>query len=139
MGAMMMRAAKAIGLTDEQMNRLRGMRVAHQREMIRLRADAQIARLDLEEALRQPNAKFADVKAKVAAISALHGQMMEKKVAFRLDARQVLTPEQQQKLRELMMGRAMGAWGPGAGAMGRGGWGGGWGQGQKGPQPELKK
>jgi hypothetical protein len=135
MGAMMMRAAQAIGLTEEQMNRLRGMRVAHQREMIRLRADAQIARLDLEEALRQPNAKFPDVKAKIAAITAIQGQMMEKHISFRMDAKGVLTAEQQEKLRGLMMGRGMGGWGPGAGMMGHGGWG----QGQKGAQPEPKK
>ncbi|GEM_PF-6106174 len=119
---MLARVAKAIGLTDEQMSRMRGMRTAHQKEMIRMGADARIAKMDLAEALRQPNPRPEDVKAKVAAVNATRGQMLEKTVNFRLEMKKVLTPEQQEKIKNLMMNRMMGGGG-------RGGW--GWGGGQQ--------
>ncbi|OGG52127.1 MAG: hypothetical protein A3F84_05645 [Candidatus Handelsmanbacteria bacterium RIFCSPLOWO2_12_FULL_64_10] len=119
---MLARVAKAIGLTDEQMNRMRGLRTAHQKEMIRMGADARIAKMELGEALRQPSPRPEDVKARVAAVNATRGQMLEKTVNFRLEMKKVLTPEQQEKIKNLMMNRMMGGGG-------RGGW--GWGGGQQ--------
>lgn len=115
---MLARLAKAIGLTDEQMDRMRGLRTAHQKEMIRMGADARIAKMELAEAIRQPNPKPEDVKAKVAAVNAVRGQMLEKTVNFRLEMKKVLTPEQREKIKDLMM-RRMGGWGWGGGQQGK--------------------
>jgi Spy/CpxP family protein refolding chaperone len=133
---MLARVAKAIGLTDEQMDRMRGMRTAHQKEMIRMGADARIAKMELAEALRQPNPRPEDVNVKVAAVNAARSQMLQKQVMFRLEMKKVLTPEQREKIKDLMMQR-MG----GGGGRGGGGW--GWGGGQqwkpKEEQAEPKK
>lgn len=118
---MLARVRMALGLTDEQVNKMHGLRMAHQKDMIRLGSDARIARMELAETLRQPTPKPEDVKAKVAAVNAARGQMLEKRVNFRLEMKKVLTPEQQGKIREMMMGRMM--------RRGQGGWGGGWGWG----------
>lgn len=120
---MLARLAKAVGMTDEQINRMRGLRTAHQKEMIRMGADARIAKIELAEALRQPSPRPEDVKAKVAAVNAARGQMLEKTVNFRLEMKKVFTPEQQEKIKNLMMQRMGGGWGRGGG--GDWGWGGG--------------
>jgi Spy/CpxP family protein refolding chaperone len=129
---MLARVARAIGLTDEQRDRMRGLRTAHQKEMIRMGADARIAKMELAEALRQPNPRPEDVKAKVAAVNAARGQMLEKTVNFRLEMKKVLTPEQREKIKDLMMNRMMGGGG-------RGGWGWGGGQQWKPKEDEPKK
>ena len=133
-GPMMLeRARQALGLTDEQVAKLHDLRMASQKDRIRLGADARIAKLELEDALRQPNPKAEDVKAKVAAVNAVRGQMLERMVNARLEMKKVFTPEQQAKMKNMMMGRMGGGWGQGGG-------GGGWGGGQQWkPKEEPKK
>lgn len=125
-GPMMLeRARKALGLTDEQVTRIHDLWMAHQKDVIRTGADARIARMELEDVVRQPNPKPEDVKAKLAAVNSTRGQMLEKMVNFRLDMKKVFTPEQQEKIKGMMMGRMMGGWGRGGGGGGGWGWGGG--------------
>ncbi|MSS71306.1 MAG: hypothetical protein EXS64_07435 [Candidatus Latescibacteria bacterium] len=125
-GPMMLeRARKALGLTDEQVNRLHDLRMASKKDRIRIGADAQIARMELEDALQQPNPRPEDVRAKVAAVNAARGQMLEKMVNARLEMKKVFTPEQQEKMRNMMMQRMGGGWGHGEGGGGGRGWGGG--------------
>lgn len=98
---------KELGLTDQQKSKIREVRMAAKKEMVRLRADAKIARIELEESMHQPNPKPTEVKAKVAAINNVRGKLLEKRVDLRLEMKKILTPEQQEKAREFRMKRRM--------------------------------
>ena len=111
--------ARDLGLTDEQKNKMQEIRMASQKEMIRLGADLRIARLELEEVIRQSSPKPEDVKARLAVLSAAQGKMLEKRVNLRLEMKKILTPEQQEKVKGMMMQRGMGGMGLGVRGWGR--------------------
>lgn len=100
-GQMKGRMFQALNLTPEQKSKMETLRSAQMKEMAQLRADAQIAQIDLRDLLRQDNPSDSDVKAKVAAVTKTRGKIMESQVAFGLKMKQVLTPEQRQKLQDL--------------------------------------
>ena len=99
----MMRAqiAKALNLTPEQQEKLKTLRLDNAKQMARLRADMQIARLDLQALLGQPAPKPAEVKAKAAEVSRVAAEILSKRVDFQMGMKGILTPEQQEKLQTL--------------------------------------
>lgn len=103
---------QALDLTAEQQQKLQDMRSMHQKDMARLRADAQIAQIELRDLLRQDNPKDADVKAKINSVTQTRGKIMESQVGFRLKMQQVLTPEQRQKFQDMQMERGRMKQGP---------------------------
>ena len=100
-GPMLGRGIQALDLTADQQKKLQDLRSAHQKDMARLRADAQVARIELQDLLRQDNPRDAEVKAKINSVTQTRGKTMESQVGFRLKMQQMLTPEQRQKLQEL--------------------------------------
>ena len=96
--------AEKLKLTTEQRRKLRDLGSAHRRDMVRLRADIQTARLDLEEAMRDdaPGARRADQQ--IDALAALHAKQMKAMVAHWSEVRSILTPEQRTKLRDMRPG-----------------------------------
>ncbi len=106
-GRMQGKVLEALGLSAEQKDKLHMMRSAHQKEMAQLRANAQIAQIELRDLLRQDDPKDADVKTKIAAANSARGKMMEAQITFGLKMKQVLTPEQRQKWQEMKAHRPM--------------------------------
>ena len=97
-----------LDLTDDQRVQIRQVRMATEKAMVRLKADAKIARMELEEIMGEAKPNREDVKATLAVINAARSKMLEKKVNLRLEMKQILTPEQQGKMRHMMMwGRGM--------------------------------
>ena len=92
-----------LDLTDEQRVKIRQVRMATEKAMVRLKADAKIARMELEEIMGEVNPNREDVKAKLAVINAARSKMLEKNVNLRLEMKKILTPEQQEKMRHMMM------------------------------------
>jgi Spy/CpxP family protein refolding chaperone len=119
---------RQLGLSEEQAEQLRRLRAEERKLAIRRHADLAIARLDLDEALDAPTVDEKLVASRVRAVSDLQAAEVRARADRRLAVRKVLTPEQQQKLRQLTReGRSerAGTWrGRGAG---------------RGPQPEAAR
>jgi Spy/CpxP family protein refolding chaperone len=101
-----------INLTDDQANHLRQIIVDAQKSAIETRARLAVDGIELRELLRADKPDQDAVMKKAEAITRLRGQMMKNGIQAILDAKDVLTPEQQKKVRDLMESRFMrGAWG----------------------------
>lgn len=87
-------------LTDTQQAKLRILRTAHAKEMAKLRADMEVAHIELREVMTNTNPSATDAKSKAAEVNAARARLFEKSVAFRVEAKNVLTPEQQKTLQK---------------------------------------
>jgi Spy/CpxP family protein refolding chaperone len=96
---------KDLGLTADQAAQLRQLRAEGRKQAIRNRADLAIARLELQELVDAPTVDDKAVSAKVKAISDLQGVALEQRTSQRLAMRRLLTPEQQEKMKQLAPGR----------------------------------
>ena len=92
---------RQLGLTGEQAESFRRLQSDERKQAIRRRADVAIARLELEEALDAPSVDEKLVASRVKAVSDLEAAEVRARADRRLALRKLLTPEQQEKLRQL--------------------------------------
>jgi Spy/CpxP family protein refolding chaperone len=90
-----------LGLSAEQAAQMRNLRAEGRKQAIRHRADVAIARLELEELMDARTVDEKAVAAKVKAISDLEAAALKARTDERLAMRRLLTPEQQEKLKQL--------------------------------------
>ena len=95
-----LRAMARLELTDEQQEKVKTLRSAYARDMIRLRADTKLARVELRELMRETSPDVSRVKELAAAVSRAQGSVFERGAVFRAEFKNLLTPEQQETLRE---------------------------------------
>lgn len=128
------KVVQALGLTPEQQQSLEALRFQQQKEMINLRRDMALKRLDLEQEMDKAAPDRQVVDRLMDEQGALRSKMMKARVNHLLDVRKVLTPEQWAKAKahfQAMRARRM------AGRRGQGGFnrgfapGGGQGQGMR--------
>jgi Spy/CpxP family protein refolding chaperone len=101
-----------INLTDDQASRLRQVVVNSEKSAIETRAQMAVDGIELREMLRSDQPDKDAVMKKVEEISSLREQMMKNGVQAILEAKTVLTPQQQKQVREFMESRfARGGWG----------------------------
>ena len=106
------RIKSALGLTDQQVDRLRHIMVETEKTSVKTRSEIEVRGIELRELLHAENSDRDAVMKKVQEISSLRGEMMQHHVVALLDAKAVLTPEHQKKVRTFMESR-MGDRGPG--------------------------
>ncbi len=100
-----------VNLTDSQVSRLRQIVTNAEKANIQTRAQMRIEGVDLSQLLHSAKPDQAAVLKKVQQISELRGQMMKNNVQALLEAKTVLSPEQQQKVRQFIRERfAHGGW-----------------------------
>lgn len=92
------RVKAALGLTDQQADRLRQIMVDAEKGTVKTRAEIAVRRIELRELMRTDKPDREAAMRKVQEISDLRGQMMKQHVESLLAAKVVLTPEQQKKL-----------------------------------------
>jgi Spy/CpxP family protein refolding chaperone len=90
-----------LGLSAEQAAQLEKLREDGRKLAIRRRADLAIARIELEEAMDAPSVDEKLVAARVKAVSDLEASSLEARTNQRLAMRRLLTPEQQEKMKQL--------------------------------------
>ncbi len=100
-GAMFLRGLNQLDLTDAQESQLKDLRVAHEKEMAMLRAELQVARIDLREVMQSVNPSASMASTQVALVNGAMSKILETSVAYSVKARNVLTSEQQEQLRNL--------------------------------------
>jgi Spy/CpxP family protein refolding chaperone len=92
---------KELGLSADQSAQLGKLRAEGRKQAIRQRADVAIARLELQELMDATTVDEKAVAAKVKAISDLQAAALLARTNQRLAMRRLLTPEQQEKMRQL--------------------------------------
>lgn len=92
---------QALSLTDAQVERLRSLRMEQRKEGVRRHAELRVKRMELKELLTAKDVDEKAIDVKVKEVSDLQAASLRARVASRLAFRKVLTPEQQQKFREL--------------------------------------
>jgi Spy/CpxP family protein refolding chaperone len=91
-----------LGLSADQAAQIEKLRVESRMQAIRQRADLAIARIGLQELMNGPTIDEKAIAVKVKAISDLQAAGLKARVDERLAMRRVLTPEQQEKMKQLM-------------------------------------
>lgn len=124
----LLKHGKEIGLTAEQISKLKAMQLDLNRTQARTEADIKIAKLELHALLEEDQADFAAIQAKVGQLKQAEGALLLAAIKAKRDAAAMLTPDQREKdraHREKMKGEDEGQQRGGMGGKGRGGMGGG--------------
>jgi Spy/CpxP family protein refolding chaperone len=90
-----------LALADDQIERLEAQHYESAKAMTALRSEIQIHELDLEKLLDSTEPDEEAARAMAREIGALRAELYQKRVADRLELKRILTPEQEQKLREI--------------------------------------
>lgn len=125
----LLKHAKEIGLTPEQIGKLKVMQLDFKRADVRLEADIEVAQLELDALLEDDQAELSAIQAKVDQLKKAEGTHVIAAVKSARNAMALLTPDQREKERahrEHMQHVGQGQHG---GGMGMGGMMGGMGQG----------
>jgi len=101
-------------VTADQATKIRQQEAAFRKTQILDRADLEVKRIDLGELMAADNPDRAAIDAKLTEISTSRLALEKAAVSFRLNSRNALTPDQRQKLRELMRNRRSREGGPAA-------------------------
>lgn len=102
-----------IGVSAEQVAKIRQEETEFRKAEIRNRADLAVKRIDLENLMAAEKPDLAAIDSKLGEISAARLVSEKAAVHFRLTMRDALTAEQKEKLRQLMRERRGGQRGPG--------------------------
>lgn len=98
-----------LDLSDEQREKLAAIHEERMRANVRARADLQIAGMDLRKLMRADSPNATAINAQIDKLTRMRGDMQKSRVAAFLEARTVLTPEQQKQLHKAgPAGRARG-------------------------------
>ncbi|MGB7730541.1 MAG: periplasmic heavy metal sensor [Candidatus Acidiferrum sp.] len=115
-----------VGVTPEQVAKIRQQETAFRKTAIQQRADLEVKQIDLRDLLAADKPDRAAIDRQLQAISTSRLAMDKSRIDFRLNMKDALTPEQREKLRQAMKERMQARRGEGR----RGGPGG---RGQRGP------
>ena len=124
---------EALDLTQDQKDQIRSLRTDTEKKMIQLRADAEVARLELRELLHEKNPIQKSANQAVDKVAAAQSKVMKNRIQQKLFLNKILTDEQLQKLEKMTKGQRRG------GRDGRRGHRGGRGMGWGGDGPNMSK
>lgn len=93
---------KMIGLTPEQIGKLKTMQLDLSRAQVRAEADIKVATLELHALVEDEQAASAAIQAKVDQLKKAEGGLLYTTIKSRRDAMAILTPEQREKAHAMM-------------------------------------
>ena len=105
----LLKHGKEIGLTPEQISKLKTMQLDQSRAQARAEADIKVATLELHALVEDEQADSAAIQAKVDQLKKAEGGLLFMAIRTRRGAMAILSPEQREKdqaMRERMMGGA---------------------------------
>lgn len=118
----LLKHAKEIGLSSEQVTTLKSLQLDFKRTEVRLEADTKVAELELQALVDDGQADLAAIQAKVEQLKKAEGACLFAGIKAKRQAAAILTPEQREKERvvhEHM--KSSGQHGGATGMMGHGG------------------
>lgn len=95
----LLKHAKEIGLTAEQISKLKSMQLDVNRTQARTEADIKIAKLELHALLEEEQAELSAIQGKVDQLKKAEGAFMLATIKGKRDAMAMLTPDQREKER----------------------------------------
>ena len=117
----LLKQGKEIGLTLEQISKLKTMQLDLGRAQARAEADIKVATLELHALVEDEQTDSAAIQAKVDQLKKAEGGLLFATIKSKRDAMAILTPEQREKdhaMRDKMMETMMGGEGQHTGGMG---------------------
>lgn len=120
----LLKHGKEIGLSLEQISKLKAMQLDLNRTQARTEADIKIAKLELQAILEDEKAEFSMIQAKVDQLKKAEGALLLAAIKGKRDARAMLTPDQRAKDRAQLEKMKSGGEGEHRGGMGHGAMGG---------------
>ncbi|MBK5282365.1 MAG: hypothetical protein JJE16_09780 [Nitrospiraceae bacterium] len=93
----LLKQGKEIGLTSEQISKLKTMQLDLSRAQARAEADIKVATLELHTLVEDEQADSAAIQAKVDQLKKAEGGILFTAIKSRRDAMAILTPEQREK------------------------------------------
>lgn len=118
-------AARGLDLTADQTEKINAIRAAHLRDIQPLQDQMYSKSQELRSLWLATTPDRDKITALQKEAQGLRDQLTDKRTTYRLEVRQVLTPEQLAKVQAYATGRGMGRMGGGAGMMDGHGYGGG--------------
>jgi len=94
---------KKAGISEEQANKIRDLHFQNQREGIKLSSEMRLKNLEMAELMDSDKPDEGKIRAKAKEISALREKMYMQGVEQGLTMKKLITPEQEQKLRDAML------------------------------------
>lgn len=114
--------AKEIGLTPEQISKLKSIQLDYKRTEARLEADTKIAKLELQALVEDEQADLNAIQTKVDQLKKAEGACLFAGIKAKRNAAAILSPDQREKERAVHeQMKTGGQHGAGAGGMGHGG------------------
>jgi Spy/CpxP family protein refolding chaperone len=102
-GMMLLGCAKEIGLEEAQIDKIKSIHLSSEKEVIKLRADLEIAQLELKELMHSDNPDKSRVNKKIDELSQLRAKIQKIEAGTKIDVMSVLTAEQKQSFKEYRM------------------------------------
>jgi Spy/CpxP family protein refolding chaperone len=94
-----------LDLTDAQREQMRTLRFGLEKDMARLRADQEVAEIELREVLDRTNPDVAAAAAAAGKVNEARSAIFQREIAFQVATKNVLTAEQQEQLQKSMRDR----------------------------------
>jgi len=93
---------KKAGISEEQANKIREMHFQSQRDQLKLGSDMRLKQLEMTELMDADKPDEGKIMAKAKEIASLREKVFLQGVQQQLEMKKLITPEQEQKLREAM-------------------------------------
>ena len=97
----MLKNKDAMSLTDEQVQQLRDLKINYKKDRIRMKADVDIAEIDLHVLLWDDKAKLADIEAQMNTVHGLMTKLHMASIKAKRDGKAVLTDEQRSRMNKV--------------------------------------
>jgi Spy/CpxP family protein refolding chaperone len=99
----MMMVAKELGLSDDQMGRIRDIFTNTLKQKVKIECDIKLRKIDLRTLLMQDEVNMQEVEQKIREIANLKADKKIVWIRAMQDMRNVLTPDQREGLKTMMM------------------------------------
>ena len=93
-----------LGLTDKQVEALKGVKMGSMKNEIKMGSDLKIAQLELKSLMEDEKATLKDIEAKVRSVEKLKTDMKISHIKAFREAKALLTPEQKEKMMKCHQG-----------------------------------
>lgn len=95
--------ADELGLSEEQVEKLRARHIEAKKQMIQLGSQKKIAMIDLKNAVMREEMDLATAKAKAEEVAKLKGEKLIAMIQAMHDMKEILTPQQREKIKAMVM------------------------------------
>ena len=90
---------QAMAITDDQATQLQSINTNFKKTKIKMKAEVELANIDLHELLRNEQASLSDIESKLKNVHTLKADLLMASIKAKREAKNVLTDEQRQRMK----------------------------------------